>query len=513
MAEQGDEAEFIPPFRKIYFSSDMVGKYEPLATAMRRVAESEGKDDDVWAQYQDHLSKFNSFEWCSSWDGNKYDIVFYGVSGYTGYLMMEYLRRVSLKRNPETFTFAFAGRTRSKVQELRDREFAGSKHEDTPILQMSYDDVFSIIDLVRSARVVVNVAGPYMLTQGELLVDACICMGVHYVDVSGEIPWTLRIRDLHRYALKERVCVVPSASTAGGYPDLGVYLCAKSAREGHNEELRQAVCYVSTGGSGPSPASGGTLKTRTAMSSAGDAVKSQMADPFALGGFIPERDPRSGIKSCSIEFGTGKVTTRMRPEDMDANFNRITEDKRHGIWRGPFLYSAFDTRVVRRSNMLLADLGGRPYGRRLNFMEYAMLPTEVLAAQRSKGGAGAGGFGVEAERAALEAQGKYYKEGEGPPLEELEDAWTGYFLLAESEGDHEIRCSFVGRDSYFETARLAVETAMCLRFDRERLPFAGGVLTPTVACGDCLARRVQASGLKFQMGGWIPPAERAPPPY
>ena len=49
-----------------------------------------------------------------------------------------------------------------------------------------------------------------------------------------------------------------------------------------------------------------------------------------------------------------------------------------GIWRGPFVYSYFDTRIVRRSNMLLADLGNCPYGKNLNFMEYAMLPTEAL---------------------------------------------------------------------------------------------------------------------------------------
>ena len=28
-----------------------------------------------------------NYDWCSSWDGTKYDLVFYGVSGYTGYLM------------------------------------------------------------------------------------------------------------------------------------------------------------------------------------------------------------------------------------------------------------------------------------------------------------------------------------------------------------------------------------------------------------------------------------------
>lgn len=489
----------------------MVSKYEPLATAMRKVTEGEGKDDDVWEQYQAHLSKFNNFEWCSTWDGNRYDIVFYGASGYTGYLMMEYLKRVSLRRNPESFTFAIAGRTRSKVQDLRDREFAGTKYEDTPILQMSYDDVFSIIDLVKSAHVIVNVAGPYMLTQGELLIDACICMGVHYVDVSGEIPWTLRIKDLHRYALKERVFVVPSAGTAGGYPDLGVYLCAKKIRDEYNEELSQAVCYVSLGGTNAA-SSGGTLKTRAAMSGAGDEVKSQMADPFSLGGFIPERD-RWGMKTCNIEFGTGKVATKMRPADMDANMNRITEDAKLGLWRGPFQYSLFDTRIVRRSNMLLADLGNRPYGRMLNFLEYAMLPSEALASQRPKAGGAGGAGGAEGPGAAPDARGRQYREGEGPALEELEDAWTGYFLHAESAGGREARCSFVGRDAYFETARLAVETAMCLRFDRERLPFPGGVLTPTVACGDFLVKRVTESGVKFRMGDWFPDSERSPPPY
>jgi hypothetical protein len=34
---------------------------------------------------------------------------------------------------------------------------------------MSYDDPYSIIDLVKSAKCIINVAGPYMLTQGELM--------------------------------------------------------------------------------------------------------------------------------------------------------------------------------------------------------------------------------------------------------------------------------------------------------------------------------------------------------
>lgn len=41
--------------------------------------------------------------------------------------LQEYLKRVSLKRTPEPFTFCFAGRTPSRVAELRDREFAGTQ--------------------------------------------------------------------------------------------------------------------------------------------------------------------------------------------------------------------------------------------------------------------------------------------------------------------------------------------------------------------------------------------------
>eukprot|EP00933_Yihiella_yeosuensis_P026710 TRINITY_DN20776_c0_g1_i1.p1 TRINITY_DN20776_c0_g1~~TRINITY_DN20776_c0_g1_i1.p1 ORF type:complete len:552 (-),score=152.43 TRINITY_DN20776_c0_g1_i1:313-1899(-) len=517
----------IPPFRQVYFSDEMVMKYEPLATAIRKLKESDGKDKDALEQYELHLEKYKTFEWCDTGDGSKHDIVFYGVSGYTGYLMMEYLKRVALKRNPEEFTFAFAGRTPSKVQALRDRLFAGTKWEDVPVLQMSYDDPFSVINLVRSSRVIINVAGPYMLTQGELLIDCCVSMGVDYIDISGEIPWSRRVMDLDKHARENGTYVIPSAATAGGFPDMGTFLLAKKMREEYNEELRKVICYA-TGGGTEATASGGTLKTRAAMASGGDEARKMMGDPFSLGGYVPDRD-RNGIKVCNIEFGTGKVNTKVRGEDLDANISKITEDKHLGVWRGPHVYSYFDTRIVRRSNMLFADLGNCPYGRNLNYMQYAILPTDQVKAQKGAGGgaggaagagsgggggggAGGAGAGVDAERAALEAKGLYYKPGEGPALEELEDAWVGFLLWAQSPSGQELKCSIIGRDGYFETCRVAIETAMCLCFDRPNLPFKGGMLTPTVACQTFLAKRMMDSGIKFKMGEWHTEDERTPPP-
>lgn len=512
MTSTAAEHAFVSPFQKVYFSDELVAQYEPLALSWEAVVETEGKDKVAMEEYNKYLKKYRTFETCSNWDGKIYDIVFYGVSGYTGYLMMQYLKRVALKVTPEPFTFAFAGRTVRKVEEMRDREFAGTQWADTPVLMMSYDDPVSIIDLVKSARVIINVAGPYMATQGELLIDLCIDLGVSYVDISGEIPWSLRIMELHKKAVEAGVIVVPSAASAGGFPDLATYLCAQKMREEYGEELRTAICYCSGGGTDVT-ASGGTLKTRSIMASAGDEVRAKMGDPFALGGFIPERD-RWGVKACSIEFGTGKTKLKSRSEDLDANVAKISEDKRLGIWRGPHIYSYFDTRIVRRSNMLMADLANRPYGVSLNFLEFSMLPTDAImaAAQASSRGVGRAQAGsVEDEKRALQAKGAYYKEGEGPQLEELDDAWTGYFMWAETANGHEVKCSFVGRDGYIETARVAIETAMCLLFDK--LPFRGGVLTPTVACGESLLRRMVAGNLKFQMGEWLPAEERRPPPW
>merc|ERR1712190_94953 len=294
-----------------------------------------------------------------------------GMSGYSGYLMMEYLKRVTLKRRKADFTFAFAGRSVAKVAEMREREFAGTPWEDTPILSASFDDVVSIIDLVKSARVVVNCAGPYMLTEGEVLVDACIWCKTDYIDISQEIPWTMRIKDLHKYATEAGVSVVPSCC-GSAYADLGVFLLAKKIKDDYGESVRSATCYCKGGGTAVG-ASGGLTKTRAAMGGIDKATSKKMADLFSLGGFIPTFD-RNGIKVVDIEQGTGKCTAKARAEDKDTNMTEVSEDKKLGVWRAPYVHSFFDTRVVRRSNMLMADLSNQPYGSTLNFMEYAMLP-------------------------------------------------------------------------------------------------------------------------------------------
>jgi short subunit dehydrogenase-like uncharacterized protein len=252
------------------------------------------------------------------------------------------------------------------------------------------------------------------------------------------------------------------------------------------------------------------------MSNATGDVKIKLNDPFALGGFIPEID-RNGIKCVDIQQGTGYATVKVRDEDKDTKILEVTEDTKLGVWRAPHLNSFFDTRVVRRSNMLNADLGNQPYGTAFNFMEYALLPAEQAAAAKAeakeKGAMPYGQYGMpfDEEKDKVAQAGKLFKEGEGPAADDLAKSYTGFFLHAETESGNGMKCSFVGGDGYMESARMAVETAMTLRFDKDKCPYKGGVLTPSTACGGALIDRLMKSGAKFKMGSWMEGADLSPP--
>jgi short subunit dehydrogenase-like uncharacterized protein len=406
----------------------------------------------------------------------------------------------------------------SKIVEQRDRNFMGTEYEDTPVLQCSYDDIISVIDLAKSAHCIVNVAGPYMLAQGEILIDACCHMGVNYMDVSGEIPWTLRTMDLNAHAKQGNALICPSSAVAGAFPDVLTFMVAKKLREDFGEEVRKCRIYA-TGGGASAGASGGTLATRAAMSGADADVRKKMADPYGLGGFVPLLD-RNGMKECKIKQGTGEVELNGRKEDMDSILSKVSEDPDMGLWRAPWVYAYFDTRICRRSNALLADLENKPYGREMSWQEFARLPMEALmqaSAIKEAGGE------VDREKAALEAQGKYYKQGEGPPLEELGDAFIAFFAYAESKNGKRAFASFCGSDGYFETARAAVEMALTARFDKKLLPTTGGVMNAAPAGQTQYCSRLVNSGLKMQIssayrdtqadgtkGGWIPMHELGP---
>ena len=56
-----------------------------------------------------------------------------------------------------------------------------------------------------------------------------------------------------------------------------------------------------------------------------------------------------------------------------------------------------------------------------------------------------------------------------------------------------------GDPGYGETSKMVAESALCLAFDRDKLPPHLGVVTPAVAMGNALIDRLQAAGIRFEL--------------
>ncbi len=109
-------------------------------------------------------------------------VVIYGVSGYTGRLVAEYLREYNLP-------FIAAGRNAERIQEALDH-VPGIETADYEVREVEHS-VDALTELFRGAKVVCNTVGPFAV-YGEAVVQACVNAGCHYTDTNGEQDWMIR---------------------------------------------------------------------------------------------------------------------------------------------------------------------------------------------------------------------------------------------------------------------------------------------------------------------------------
>lgn len=402
----------------------------------------------------------------------KYNIIVYGVSGYTGELTLEYIAN---NVPPGSIRLAVAGRTVSKVEAMKRKVF--DKYPgtfDPDVLQCSLDDGISMRRMCLQADCVVNIAGPFMLTGGEMLVQACLQFGTDYVDVNGEVPYTESLLKYHDAAVEAGTFIVPNAAFAGGGCDVGAWFACNELYKKYGEPCRTLRGYISA--SGASAPSGGTLATREAMASNMGKVASIMGNPFALGGKVGGwKDP-------------------VRPEDMDKELQMIKKDQFVQTWVGPFMYSFFETRVVRRSNHLQFMHSGKAYGPEFNFQEWASFPDEETARLAQKASTSS-----KQQEEELKKAGKLYKSGEGPTSDDREGAWTELLFVAKTASNKFIKAKVSAGDAYEETGHMAIEVALCCVKHRDQLKWRGGVLTPSICGQQTLVDSLNKTNLKVEV--------------
>jgi hypothetical protein len=115
----------------------------------------------------------------------KKPVVIYGVTGYTGRLVAEYLREY---KTP----FIAAGRDAKRIKEVLDK-VPGIENAEYDIVEVEHTTE-ALTQLLKGTKVLCNMVGPFM-KYGPEAVEACLAAGVHYTDTNGEQNWMMHAQE------------------------------------------------------------------------------------------------------------------------------------------------------------------------------------------------------------------------------------------------------------------------------------------------------------------------------
>jgi len=387
-------------------------------------------------------------------NAEKFDVVVYGASGYTGRLVAEYMAK---QYGPDSgVRWAMAGRNKDKLEKVRDEIGAPAE---TPIVIADASDSGSIDAMVDAAKVVCTTVGPYQL-YGEPLVAACAKRGVGYVDLCGEPAWMHTMIETYQDTAKQSGARIVFSCGFDSVPfDLGVYYLQEQAKEALG---------------GPAPRVRGRVRAMNGRFSGGTAasfhatMKAAGKDPSIIGIL---RDPFALTPGFS------------GPEQPDDTKPAL--DDSLDMWVAPFIMASINTKNVHRSNFLM----GHPYGENFRYDEMVLT--------------GPGDEGKEAAKAVANANpltGDDVPEpGEGPSKEEREAGNYDVLFIGEADDGRTIKTAVTGDmdPGYGSTSKIVAECAVSLARDITDAP--GGIYTPAAIFGMRLVDRLQNNaGLTFK---------------
>lgn len=395
------------------------------------------------------------------------DVVIFGATGFVGRLVADYLA----EHSPKGTRIGLAGRSHQKLADVRAQ--LGETASSWPLLVSDSADSKALTKLAAATRVVATTVGPYR-ANGIKLVEACVAAGTDYADLTGEVLFMRDTIDrFHDAAAQKGVRIVHSCGFDSIPSDLGVMLLHQQALADGAGELEDTTLMVKVL---KGAASGGTLASGMLQmdeARANPEYRRVVNDPYALS---PDRaeEPDLGDE--------GDLTWILRDDDLET-------------WTGPFPMAGVNTRVVRRSNALQSWA----YGRRFRYREVIDFGNGVAGVSKAvavSAGLAAvmAGVGFGPSRAFLNRV--VPAPGEGPDEKARR---SGYFRIdvharTSTGARYVTRIEAKGDPGYAATSVMLGESALCLAFDKDRLPNRGGVLTPATAMGMTLVDRLRAAG-------------------
>ena len=384
----------------------------------------------------------------------RFDIVVFGATGFTGALTAEYLARHA----PAGMSWALAGRNMDKLEKVRGRLGRSTRRGlSSRYCVPTVEDPASLRALAEATKVVITTVGPY-IRYGEPLVAACAAAGTDYVDLTGEPEFVDRMwLSYHEQAERSGARIVHSCGFDSIPYDLGVQFTVEQLPE----DMAISV--------------DGFMRTKASIS--GGTYQSTIEILSRL---------RSGSK-------VARERRRLEDDPVGRRVRGISgrphPDQFAGGWVVPF--PTLDPATVLRSARALDR-----YGPDFSYSHYAVVgPLPMLIGLGAAAGMAVALVQIPPARDLLL---KLKGSGEGPSEERRAKSWFSIRFAAHTGDGAELRTEVSGGDpGYTETSKMLAESALCLAHDD--LPERAGQLTPAVAMGPALRRRLEAAGIEFKV--------------
>ena len=396
----------------------------------------------------------------------QFDIIIWGASSFTGQLVTEYLFN---KYGSSKIKWAIAGRNLDKLERIR----SDVADKNIPIFIADSFDEDSLSKFVKKANVVCSTVGPYSL-YGTKLVKLCVENNTNYCDITGEAHWIRTIIDsFHEKAKSKKIKIVNSCGFDSIPSDLGVYFIQneiKKVCKNHARSIKMRVAGIRGG------ISGGTY------GSINNLLKEAYAD-------------KSVFKVLNNPYGLNPKDQMVGSDKKD--LRKIIFDKESNSWIYPFIMAGINTKIVRRSNALSNFQYGKDFryeeammsGRGISGFWKAILAIFPLAM-----------VGLNPNSFLKKIVNSYMpKPGEGPGIDKRKNGFYNLRFYITIDEKRKAFAKVIGDNDpgYGSTSKMLAESALCLAFDK--LPEKYGVLTPSVAMGDSLLKRLQNNaGIDFK---------------
>jgi short subunit dehydrogenase-like uncharacterized protein len=409
-------------------------------------------------------------------DTPDFDIVIFGATSFVGQILTRYMLEHFPAEN--ALSWAIAGRSETKLQELK--QSLGSSGEHLNVIVADSADENSLKQMCEATKVVVSTVGPYALF-GETLVKTCAALGTDYCDLTGEVQWIAKMLERYEDVAKVTGARIVNCCGFDSVPsDLGVYFLQQQAKEKLGQSCSSVKMRVKAM---KGAASGGTVASMTNIFkevAKDPKLRKTLANPYAI---------------CPPEYASKVRQNSMNRPQYDADFNS---------WSAPFVMAVINTRVVFRTNAILAD--GEGYSDHFEYNEAMLTGKGIVGSAMAAGvGVGLGGFAMAAvipptrwlmEKTILP------KPGEGPSPEAQVKGFYDIRFFGKTDDRQELRCKVTGDQDpgYGSTAKILGQAAACLAQEISKESTPGGFWTPASIFGEKLINRlVEKSGLTFEI--------------